>query len=176
MKLGIIGSGGLASVIACCLFFSGCQTGLTSRQSEKSGGTDFQTMWTTYRACRTGSDLETVTHQADTLRKLVPRAQANKFGFVTESRAFQFTSLFKTNEPRLSADPQVMALDCWLHAGHLAASAGQHQLAYDYYSDILHSPRTPATYYYLGIAQTRLMSLPMSLHATQASSSPYPPN
>lgn len=176
MKRTTIGLSWIAPIIVCALSLPGCQTGLNTLQSEKSAGTEFGALWTTYRACRTSDDLQTVTTHVDSLRKLVPTSLTSKSGVVTDSNSFQFASLFKANEPRLSADPQVMALDCWLHAGHLAAATGQHELAFALYSEVLRSPRTPATHYYLGVAQARLMTLPGSLHASHVASSSYPPN
>lgn len=176
MKRVTIPSTWIILIIMCGLALPGCQTGVSTRETEKSGGTPFGAVWTAYRACRTSADLQVASLHADSLRKLVPPPTATKVGRMTESKSFELTSLFKANEPRLSAEPQLMALDCWLHAGHLAASTGQHDLAYTFYSDVLRSPRTPATHYYLGIAQARLMILSGSLHASHVSSSSYPPN
>ena len=166
----------IAWIVVCALSLPGCQSGSNSLQRGKTGGADFGNTWTTYKACRTSDDLQVVTQHADSLAKLMVAAPSDKSGIATESQSFRIASLFKANEPRLSANPQVMALDCWLHAGHLAASTGQHDLAYVIYSKVLRSPHTPENRYYLGVAQASLMSLHGSLRASHVPSSPYSPN
>ena len=166
----------MAWVAVSALSLAGCQTGFNSLQGERTGRTDFGNTWTTYKACRNSDDLQVVAHYADSLGKLVAAPPSNKSGIATQPQPFRIASLFKANEPRLSADPQVMALDCWLHAGHLAASTGQHDLAYVIYSNVLRSPETPENRYYLGIAQASLIRLHGSLRAAHVSSSSYSPN
>ncbi len=166
----------IARLLVCAILaitLAACQTGSKDLQVRKS---DFGITWSTYKACRGSQTLRDVAHQAEILEAMAAGEDDHHFPGNGRSSSFGMTTLFTSNKPRLSADPQIMALDCWLHAGNLAAATGRDDLAYIMYLNVLRLPQTAENSYYMAAARSGLIGLHRTLQAAASGPSKPSPN
>ncbi len=157
-------------------FLTGCQTGGDLLQHTGQSQLDFGGSWSAYSACKQSRELRTVLKQADSLSPAIQPAQLSPAGQPQLGLGARVAALLVANKPRYAADPQVMALDCWLHAGRIAEQQGQPEVAHRMYTKVLQGPRTADTAYFVGIAQSNLSTLQIPLQALAPSTAVAPSN
>ena len=168
-------SGWTTWIVVCACLLVGCQTGHKALQNEATQRIDFESVWSKYKACRSSTDLGKVTREAALLDGLTHTREPYLLGARDEEQKFRISSFFEPSKPRLSVDPQIMAIDCWLHAGHVATSRGNNELAHHLYSRVLRSPQNPETRYYRAVAEASLIRLQGMLHAASLNTpTPHP--
>ena len=112
------------------LFLAGCQAGLHSVDKTVADQEAFIRSWGLYQDCR-NADLATILVQTPQWERMAARP---------------------TRLPvRLSVDPRALAADCAIHAGNLALTQGERELAVELFSLVIE--RYPDTDYAYYVAQ-----------------------
>lgn len=161
--------------LAGTLMVTGCQSVFTDIQGKSFPEFDFGTSWSTYTACRKSLDIQDLLKKTEILGTLI---DSNGPTRTTEGSGVSshLADFLRVNKPRYSADPQVMALDCWLHAGEVAELRGETEIAHQLYSRVLRVPRTTETAYFVTLAESSLGNLRLSLQAAANSASSVAPS
>ncbi len=141
----------------------GCQSTVPS-QSVRYNNVRFMDLWNTY------------THCLAVDRPQLATLDASKLHEVSESQSYQVSihdfvpNQFRKNlsqlSPRLAVDLHAMAAACSLHAGNLAASTGDLDLARAQFNQILSSQNQSQHPFYSEQARARLAALELSFQAS----------
>ncbi len=120
----------------CLLVLAGCQTGLHSVEKVLAAEEAFVRSWSLYQDCR----------RADLAVILVQTPQWERMA-----------ALSARLPVRLSVDPRALAADCAIHAGHLALSRGEEELAAEFFSFVIERYPQPDYSYYVARAWDGLL-------------------
>lgn len=138
MSLGLIGG---------MFLLAGCQTNLAPKPTELDNPR-FMSLWETYSACRSASDLHQASsgmHRLSEAAVLVSKDEGQN-GFVLPLPS-QLERLVSTPPSRLAVDVQAMTAACSLHTGELALHEGSVGLARDAFSSVLTLGEGVSPYY-----------------------------
>ncbi len=141
---------------------AGCQSG-PADTSARYDNAMFMDVWSTYNRCLSTEGLESAAVDSTKLQE-VSRIQAKRPRINIHLPA-PFKNLISEPSPRQAVDIHAMAASCSLHAGTLALSAGEHDLARFQFKQILDNPNQSDYSFYAAQARVRLAYLERTLQA-----------
>jgi hypothetical protein len=153
----------LVAILVTGLFAVGCQSNPAS-MSVRYDNVRFMDMWGTYTHCLSSEESQAALldarklHQVSQLHALQPT-----LGNLFPSK---FKQMVAQPASRLAVDVHAMAAACSLHAGDLALSVGEHDLARNQFRQILSNHTQPDYSYYATQARERLSHLELTLQAS----------
>ncbi len=154
----------LTLTLSTALVVLGCQGNQRAAQGLQAAHQDFGSSWSAYKSCKGSQELSTALQESDLLQAASELSQTQAEGGL----GAQVSALFTANRPRYAADPLQMSMDCLLHAGKLAESKEDFDLAYSLYKQVLRTPHTQNTDYFLNVAHAGLARLVGATHSTTA--------
>lgn len=135
--IGLLGAVGLVS---------GCTTGSSSQLTElRNSG--FMSLWNTYADCKSTLDLAQASSDWTQLRSASQMAEVNE-GFILPLPS-HLKRLVATPTSRVAVDIEAMVAACGLHAGELALSQGQADIARDLLVSVVKLHQEEGSYYAL---------------------------
>ena len=138
-------------LLSAALILAGCQTTPPIAKSGNLDDSSFMSLWTTYRHCEAGSDLDTVWLDAQKLQMAAGQSDVRTAGNMPLPRALQQWVSEPAN--RLAVDPKAMAVACSLHTGQIALSTGHYELAGEMFHAVMTYPEHVYPYY---VSQARV--------------------
>ena len=152
----------LVAVLATGLFAAGCQSG-PATTSVRYDNVRFMDIWGTYTHCLSSDEAQAAMLDSSKLQQVSqirthPSPLEDLFPTKLKNRVAQPAS-------RLAVDIHAMAAACSLHAGDLAISVGEHDLARNQFRQILSSHTQSDYSYYAAQARERLSNLESTLQA-----------
>ncbi|ULA66668.1 MAG: conserved exported protein of unknown function [Nitrospira sp.] len=123
----------------------------------------FMDVWSTYTHCLSAEDSQAALLDSSKLRD-VSRAQTTHSPLETILPA-GLKNMVSQPASRLAVDVHAMAASCSLHAGTLAMSAGEVDLARNQFREVLHGHAESDYGYYTTQARERLAQLELTLQA-----------
>ena len=139
MKVGKASNiGNFGWVVGIMFILTGCQSTAPVATSGSLDNTSFMSLWTTYRHCETGADVDAMVLDAHRLNSIVQQS-----GQPTHEEAPLPKMITRwVSEPanRLAVDPKAMAVSCSLHTGQSALLAGRNDLASEMFQAVLTYP------------------------------------
>ena len=159
----------LLSIVSVVVVLGGCQTTQPVAKSTALENTAFMRLWTTYRECRSSSDLNAMRGAARQLNQAATiRTSGRDFVLPLPK---QIERLVSKPPTRLAVDPKAMAAACTLHAGQAAMEAGRNDVAAEMFRSVIDGhPQAEYAYY---VEQARL-GFAQVVIGPQASSQPPP--
>lgn len=140
----------------------GCQSN-PSVTSARYDNVRFMDVWSTYTHCLSAEDSQTALLDSTKLRQ-VSRAQTTHSPIETILPA-RLKNMVSQPASRLAVDVHAMAASCSLHAGTLAMSAGEVELARNKFREVLHGHTESDYGYYTTQARELLAQLELTLQA-----------
>ncbi len=140
----------------------GCQSNPTLT-SVRYDNVRFMDVWSTYTHCLSADDSRVALLDATKLQD-VSRAQTTRSSLDTILPA-GLKNMVAQPSSRLAVDVHAMAASCGLHAGNLAMSAGELDVARDQFREVLHGHAESDYAYYTAQARERLTQLELTLQA-----------
>ncbi|MBS0171920.1 MAG: hypothetical protein JSR62_16350 [Nitrospira sp.] len=159
MRNGIVS---LVGMLAMAMTAIGCQSNPTTT-SVRYDNVRFMDVWSTYTHCLSTSEIQAALLDANKLRQ-VSQAQPTQSPLNNLLPA-KLRSMVSQPASRLAVDVRAMAASCGLHAGDVAMSAGESDLAMDQFRDVLQSHAGSDYSYYTAQARERLSQLELTLQA-----------
>lgn len=153
---------GLFAIVITVFAAVGCQS-TPAGISVRYDNVRFMDVWNTYSHCLSTEEFQSAVLDSTKLQE-VSQIQASSSGPENFLPA-QFKNLIDQSSSRQAVDVHAMAASCSLHAGTLAFSAGEHDLARNQFSQILNSPTQSGYSYYAAQARARLAHLELTLQA-----------
>jgi hypothetical protein len=120
-------------------------------------------VWSTYTHCLSAEETRVALQDSTKLRD-VSRAQTTRSPFETLLPA-GLKNMVSQPASRLAVDVHAMAASCSLHAGNLAMSAGEFDVARSLFREVLHGHAESDYAYYTTQARERLTQLELTLQA-----------
>ncbi len=151
----------LFAILVTALSAVGCQSGATT--SVRYDNVRFMDVWSTYTNCLSAEDIQVAMLDSSKLRE-VSRIQTTRSSLETILPT-SLKNMVTQPGSRLAVDVHAMAAACSLHAGDLALSAGEPDLARDQFREVLHSHTESDYSYYTAQARERLTQLELTLQA-----------
>lgn len=163
-KTGIMryGTFGHSLLLFTVLSALGCQSN-PAVTSVRYDNVRFMDVWSTYTRCLSAEESRVALQDATKLR-LVSRDQTTRSPLETILPA-GLKNIVSPPSSRLAVDVHAMAAACSLHAGNLAMSAGEVDLARDQFREVLHGHAEADYAYYTAQARERLTQLELTLQA-----------
>lgn len=152
----------LVGILVLALTTVGCQSNPMTT-SVRYDNVRFMDVWSTYTHCLSTDETQTALLDANKLRD-VSMAQL-PHSVLDNLLPTKLKSMVSQPASRLAVDIQAMAASCSLHAGDLALSAGESDLAMDQFREVLNSPAGADYSYYTAQARERLWHLALTLQA-----------
>jgi len=140
----------------------GCQSN-TAVTSVRYDNVRFMDVWSTYTHCLSADESQ-VALQDSTKLQDVSRAQTTRSSLDTILPA-GLKNMVAQPSSRLAVDVHAMAASCGLHAGNLAMSAGELDVARHQFREVLHGHAESDYAYYTAQARERLTQLELTLQA-----------
>lgn len=159
MRKGIIS---LLGILLLGLTAVGCQSNPTTT-SVRYDNVRFMDVWSTYTHCLSTKETQAALLDANKLRE-VSHAQLPSSP-LDSLLPTKLRSMVSQPASRLAVDIRAMAASCSLHAGDLAMSAGESDLAMDQFRNLLRSHAESDYSYYIAQAKERLSRLELTLQA-----------
>ncbi|MDR4479743.1 MAG: hypothetical protein R3B37_08390 [Nitrospira sp.] len=153
---------GLLAIMVTALFAVGCQS-TPATTSVRYDNVRFMDVWSTYIHCLSSEEIQPAILDSSKLRE-VSQSQAlrSPLEHILPSK---LKNMVTQPASRLAVDVHAMAAACSLHAGNLAMSVGEHDLARNQFKQILEN-QTHAEYsYYASQARVQLSRLELTLQA-----------
>jgi len=152
----------LVGILAMTVTAVGCQSSPMT-PPVRYDNVRFMDVWSTYTHCLSTEEIQAALLDANKLRDVslaqLPRSPLDNLLPTT------LKSMVSQPASRLAVDVRAMAASCSLHAGDLAVSAGESELAMDQFRDVLHSHAGSDYSYYTAQARERLSHLALTLQA-----------
>ena len=128
---------GSLGLVGGMLLLVGCQANLASKPTEFDNS-HFMSLWETYSACKTASDLRQASSGMQRLTEIAVRKSNSegRDGFVLPLPS-RLERLVSSPPSRLAVDVQAMTAACSIHTGQLALHEGSVDLARDAFSSVL---------------------------------------
>lgn len=123
----------------------------------------FMDVWSTYTHCLSAEETRVALQDSTKLRD-VSRAQTPRSPLETLLPA-GLKNMVSQPASRLAVDVHAMAASCSLHAGNLAMSAGEFDVARSQFREVLHGHAESDYAYYTTQARERLTQLELTLQA-----------
>jgi hypothetical protein len=146
MKVGTASNTGKYGwVLGLMFILAGCQSTAPVATSGSLDNTSFMNLWTTYRHCETGVDVDAMVVDAHRLNSI-----AQQSGPATKEEAPLPKMITRwVSEPanRLAVDPKAMAVSCSLRTGQSALQAGRNDLASEMFQAVLTYPEGAYPYH-----------------------------
>ncbi|MGC3976617.1 MAG: hypothetical protein QM771_19870 [Nitrospira sp.] len=120
-------------------------------------------VWSTYTHCLSADDSQVALQDSTKLRS-VSRDQTARSTFETILPA-SLKNMVSQPASRLAVDVHAMAASCSLHAGNLAMSAGELDVARNQFREVLQGHAESDYAYYTAQARERLTQLELTLQA-----------
>ncbi len=159
MQKGIIS---LVGTLLLALATVGCQSSPVTTPV-RYDNVRFMDVWSTYTHCLSSEETQAALLDANKLRAVslaqLPRSPLDNL------LPTKLKSMVSQPASRLAVDVRAMAASCSIHAGELAMSAGDAELAMDQFRDVLHSHADSDYSYYTAQARERLAHLQLTLQA-----------
>lgn len=153
----------LPAIMAMILLVVGCQsTPVTT--PVRYDNVRFMELWNTYTHCLSSEQIQAAMLDSTKLYE-VNLVQTQRSNFKTFLPA-QLNNMVDQPSSRLAVDIHAMAASCSLHAGDLALSVGEHELARDQFRRILNSHTQVDSPYYAAEAQARLTAIELAIQAS----------
>ncbi|HQR15261.1 MAG TPA: hypothetical protein PKW52_07255 [Nitrospira sp.] len=140
----------------------GCQSN-PAVTSVRYDNVRFMDVWSTYTHCLSADESQ-VALQDSTKLQDVSRAQTTRSSLDTILPA-GLKNMVAQPSSRLAVDVHAMAASCGLHAGNLAMSAGELDVARHQFREVLHGHAESDYAYYTAQARERLTQLELTLQA-----------
>lgn len=140
----------------------GCQSN-PALTSVRYDNVRFMDVWSTYTHCLSADESQ-VALQDSTKLQDVSRAQTTRSSLDTILPA-GLKNMVAQPSSRLAVDVHAMAASCGLHAGNLAMSAGELDVARHQFREVLHGHAESDYAYYTAQARERLTQLELTLQA-----------
>ena len=140
----------------------GCQSN-PAVTSVRYDNVRFMDVWSTYTHCLSAEDSQ-VALQDSTKLRVVSRAQTTRSTLDTILPT-SLQNLVSQPSSRLAVDVHAMAASCSLHAGNLAMSAGELDVARNQFREVLQGHAESDYAYYTAQARERLTQLELTLQA-----------
>ncbi len=159
MRKGIIS---LVGTLAMTVATVGCQSS-PSATPVRYDNVRFMDVWSTYTHCLSTGETQAALLDANKLREvsLVRLPQSTLDSLLPK----KLKSMVSEPASRLAVDVRAMAASCSLHAGDLAMSAGEPDVAMDQFRDVLQDHGGADYSYYTTQAKERLSHLALTLQA-----------
>ncbi|HNP40632.1 MAG TPA: hypothetical protein PKI24_13600 [Nitrospira sp.] len=140
----------------------GCQSN-PAVTSVRYDNVRFMDVWSTYTHCLSAEDSQ-VALQDSTKLRVVSRAQTTRSTLDTILPT-SLKNMVSQPSSRLAVDVHAMAASCSLHAGNLAMSAGELDVARSQFREVLQGHAESDYAYYTAQARERLTQLELTLQA-----------
>lgn len=140
----------------------GCQSN-PAVTSVRYDNVRFMDVWSTYTHCLSAEDSQ-VALQDSTKLRVVSRAQTTRSTLDTILPT-SLKNMVSQPSSRLAVDVNAMAASCSLHAGNLAMSAGELDVARSQFREVLQGHAESDYAYYTAQARERLTQLELTLQA-----------
>lgn len=162
--MGIMGNRTLSliALLVTALSAVGCQSS-PAATSVRYDNVRFMDVWSTYTHCLSAESAQAALLDSSKLRE-VSRTQTTRSPLETILPA-SLKNMVTQPASRLAVDVHAMAAACSLHAGTLALSAGEPDLARNQFWEVLHSHTESDYSYYTSQARERLAQLALTLQA-----------
>jgi hypothetical protein len=151
----------------------GCQTTwLFDRSTAVIDNVSFMNLWKTYTHCRSSSEPDEMRLDAQQLDQAAHAVKLKSQSSIVLPAPIQH--LISELLPRLAVDLKAMAMDCALHAGQVARSAGRPRLAVDLLNAVMATPPEVAYGYYVFEASRELERMGPDTHVVMETSAGDP--
>lgn len=140
----------------------GCQSN-PAVTSVRYDNVRFMDVWSTYTHCLSAEDSQ-VALQDSTKLRVISRAQTTRSTLDTILPT-SLKNMVSQPSSRLAVDVHAMAASCSLHAGNLAMSAGELDVARSQFREVLQGHAESDYAYYTAQARERLTQLELTLQA-----------
>ena len=154
---------GIFAVLVTALSVIGCQSN-PAVTSVRYDNVRFMDVWSTYTHCLSSDQTQTALFDSHKLRE-ISQAQAHRPP-LENFLPTKLKSMVAQPASRLAVDVHAMAAACSLHAGNLAVSVGEHDLARNEFRQVLENQTQSDYSYYASQARERLSYLDLTLQAT----------
>lgn len=153
---------GLLAIVITALSAIGCQSN-PATTSVRYDNVRFMDVWSTYTHCLSSEEIQTALLDSSKLREVsLSQALRSPLENILPTK---LKNMMTQPASRLAVDVHAMAAACSLHAGNLAMSVGEHDLARNQFKQILDN-QTHAEYsYYASQARAQLSRLELTLQA-----------
>ena len=141
-------------LLACgfIVMLAGCQT--VPQTTQVMDNSTFMNLWSTYRHCESGSDLDQLRGDVKTLAHATGfRASHTDFSVPLPDMVLQHVTAQPT---RVAADPKAMVAACSIHTAEVALEAGEDAVAVELLNGIIGSYSKTEYGYYVREAETTL--------------------
>ncbi len=152
----------LIALLGTALSAVGCQSS-PATTSVRYDNVRFMDVWSTYTHCLSAEDTGVALLDSNKLRE-VSRTQTTRSPLETILPT-GLKNIVTQPASRLAVDVHAMAAACSLHAGTLAISAGEPDVARNQFREVLHSHTESDYSYYTSQARERLTQLELTLQA-----------
>lgn len=149
-------------LLVMALFAVGCQSN-PALTPVRYDNVRFMDVWSTYTHCLSAEDSQLALQDSTKLRD-VSRAQTTRSSLDTILPA-GLKNMVSQPASRLAVDVHAMAASCSLHAGNLAMSSGDLDVARNQFREVLHGHAESDYAYYTTQARERLTQLELTLQA-----------
>lgn len=139
-----MGMGSLLGAMLAVLTLTGCQATVPNAKPGLDNSS-FMNLWTTYRHCETGIDVDTMFLDAQRLNAIAQQSNQVTDDGVPLPRVI--TRLMSEPANRLAVDPKAMAVSCSLRTGQTALVAGRYDLASEMFQAVLSYPEGAYPYH-----------------------------
>ncbi|MEK6801448.1 MAG: hypothetical protein AABZ34_02095 [Nitrospirota bacterium] len=153
---------GILAILVAALSVVGCQSS-PATTSARYDNVRFMDVWSTYTHCLSSDDIQPALLDSHKLRE-VSQAQALRSS-LENFLPTKLKSMVTQPASRLAVDVHAMAAACSLHAGNLAVSVGEHDLARNEFRQVLENQTQSDYFYYASQARERLSYLDLTLQA-----------
>ena len=139
------------------VMLAGCQT--VPQTTQVLDNSTFMNLWSTYRHCASGSDLDQLRGDVKALTQATGfRTSHTNFSVPLPDLVLQHVS---AQPSRVAADPKAMMAACSIHTAEVALEAGKDEVAVDLMNGLIRSYSKTEYGYYVRQAE-------MTLHRMQA--------
>lgn len=153
---------GVFAILVAALSVVGCQSN-PATTSVRYDNVRFMDVWSTYTHCLSSDQTQSALLDSHKLRE-VSQAQALRSP-LDDFLPTKLKSMVTQPATRLAVDVHAMAAACSLHAGNLAVSVGEHDLARNEFRQVLENQTQSDYSYYASQARERLSYLDLTLQA-----------
>ncbi len=153
---------GILAILVTALSVVGCQSS-PATTSVRYDNVRFMGVWSTYTHCLSSDEIQPALLDSHKLRE-VSQAQALRSP-LDNFLPTKLKSMVTQPASRLAVDVHAMAASCNLHAGNLALSVGEHDLARNQFRQVLDNQTQSDYSYYASQARERLSHLELTLQA-----------